>query len=205
MKKTVFAAFVTLIVLSSIAFAQSDAELRATIEKDKASRNSQGRLLTLAAAEHIARANIYLDNRHFPEAREQAQMVIQYYPTDPAIARALFVMGRAYMWEREYAKAIPFFDRVTKEYPDTKDGREALSFDGACHVRLGQNAEAAKLYEQYTVMYPTGERIDSAYLNVIDALREAKEYDAADAWVNKTQDRFPGSPTAINALHARLR
>ncbi|MBV9215154.1 MAG: transglycosylase SLT domain-containing protein [Acidobacteria bacterium] len=205
MKRTVFAAFLTMILLVSISFGQSDSDLRITIEKDKGSRDPQGKLLTLPAAEHIARANIYLDNRHFPEAREHAQVVLQNYPNDPAVARALFVMGRAFMWEREYAKAIPYFDRVSKEYPDTKDGREALSFDGACHVRLGQNAEAAKLYEQYTVMYPTGERIDGAYLNIIDALREARDYDAADAWVIKTQDRFAGTPTAVNALHARLR
>src|SRR5207248_11664738 len=74
-----------------------------------------------------------------------------------------------------------------------------------CHVRLGKNPEAAKIYEQYTVMYPTGEKIESAYLNLIDANRESGKYDEADQWVQKTVQRFPGTPTQINALHARLR
>jgi TolA-binding protein len=119
--------------------------------------------------------------------------------------QALFGMGRSLMWEREYAQAIPYLDRVSREYPATKEGREGLAFDGACHVRLGKNAEAAVIYEKYTVMYPAGERIESAYLNIIDALREAGQYDAANAWVEKTRVKFAGDPSEVNALHARLR
>src|SRR5439155_1257168 len=87
----------------------------------------------------------------------------------------------------------------------TKEGREGLAFKGACHVRLGKNLEAAGIYEQYTIRYPQGERVDSAYLNIIDALREAGQYDAANTWVEKTRTRFPGQPSEANALHARLR
>jgi hypothetical protein len=42
-------------------------------------------------------------------------------------------------------------------------------------------------------------------LNIIDALREAKKYDDANLWVDKTSQRFSGLPTATNALNARLR
>jgi soluble lytic murein transglycosylase len=54
-------------------------------------------------------------------------------------------------------------------------------------------------------MYPTGERIDSAYLNTIDALRESGQFDAANAWIEKTRLRFAGQSSETNALHARLR
>jgi TolA-binding protein len=59
------------------------------------------------------------------------------------------------MWEREYAQAIPFFDQAIQRFAATKEGRESLAFKGACLVRLGKNTEAAKTYEQYTVMFPT--------------------------------------------------
>ncbi|MBV9242429.1 MAG: lytic transglycosylase domain-containing protein, partial [Acidobacteria bacterium] len=65
--------------------------------------------------------------------------------------------------------------------------------------------DAARVYEQYTVMYPTGERIESAYLNVVDALREAGRYDEANKWVDKARQNFPRTVTEVNALHARLR
>ncbi|CAN5411482.1 hypothetical protein BH10ACI3_BH10ACI3_01080 [soil metagenome] len=199
------------IVLLSCTFAvsiiaqQSDAALRSVIEKDRTSRGADGKLPTLTAAEHLSRGATYFENRQFPQSREHFQKILGNYPMDPAMSGALFMMGRSFYWEREYSRAIPFLDRVSREYPATKDGREGLSFKGACHVRLGKNAEAAMIYEQYTVMYPTGERIDGAYLNTIDALREAGKYGEADGWVDKATQRFPGTATATNALQGRLR
>ena len=185
---------------------QSDAELRSVVGKDRAIRESNGgRLPTLSAMENLSRGIVYFTNRQFPEAREHLQQIIDNYPSDAGIPAALFMTGRAYMWERKYTEAIPYLDRVSREFPATKDGREGLAFKGACHIRIGKNAEAAKIYEQYTVMYPAGERIDSAYLNMIDALRESGQYDQAVSWVGKTRERFSGMPTEANALHAKLR
>ena len=184
---------------------RSDAALRAVTEKDRTSRASDGSLQTLSASEHLSRGQTYMDNRMFPQAREQFQKVLDNYPNDPGMAQALFGMGRSLMWERQYAQAIPYLDRVSREFPMTKEGREGLAFKGACHVRLGKNLEAAGIYEQYTIRYPKGERIDSAYLNIIDALREGGEYDAANSWVEKTRAKFPGQTSEANALHAKLR
>lgn len=198
-------ALLVMIFAASFAAAQSDAELRAVVAKDKTSRDAAGKLLSLTAAEHAERGEVYFENRHFPEAREHFQIVLDKYADDPLFARAMFVVGRSFMWERQYANAIVWLDRVSREFPATKDGREALAFKGACHVRLNKHADAAKIYEQYTVMYPTGERLDSAYLNTIDALREAGNYDGANTWVDRAQQRFAGTPIETNALHARVR
>ena len=54
-------------------------------------------------------------------------------------------------------------------------------------------------------MFPNGERIETSFLNIIDALREAKKYDEANLWIDKASARFSGLPTATNALNARLR
>lgn len=131
--------------------------------------------------------------------------VIDNYPNHPGMSKALFGMGRSYMWEREYEKAVEWFSKLNGDYLSTKDGREGLAFRGASLVRLGKSLEAAKVYEQYTVMFPEGERIESSYLNIIDAYREAGKYDEANQWVDKTVSRFPGKPSEVNALHARLR
>lgn len=191
---------------SSIVFGQqTDAALRSVIEKDRSSRDATGKLMTLPVADHIYRGDVYMANRAFREAREHFQKIMEVYPSDAGMSKALFGIGRSFMWEREYNKAIPFLDRVSREYPLTKDGREGLNFKGACNVRISKHAEAAKIYEQYTIMYPAGERIDGAFLNTIDALRESGQYEQANAWVAKARSRFPGKPTEVNALHARLR
>ncbi|MEO7660482.1 MAG: transglycosylase SLT domain-containing protein [Pyrinomonadaceae bacterium] len=204
--KNILAAAVSIVLFACAVFSQpSDAALRSVTEKDLLSRDDTGKLPTLSASEHLSRGTTYFDNRLFPQSREHFQKILDLYPTDPAMSGALFMTGRSYYWERQYAKAIPFLDRATSEYPSTKDGREGLYFNGSCNVRLGKNLEAAKVYEQYTVMFPTGERIDGAYMNIIDALREAGKYDGANEWVDKTVSRFNGTSTETNALHARLR
>ena len=144
-------------------------------------------------------------NRLFPQAREHWAIVMREYPTDAGITKALFGTGRSYMWEREYGKAVEWFDKLTKDHLMTKDGREGLNFKGASYVRMGDQMNAVKTYEQYTVMFPNGERIESAHLNIIDALREAGKYDEANKWVQTTVTKFAGDPTEVNALHARLR
>lgn len=204
MKALILISLLTFVVTAGYA-QTSDAALRRAIEADKTSRDASGKLVTLSAAEHMARAEAYSANRLFPEAREHWQKVLDNYPDDPGIPKALFGTARSYMWERKYGDAVVWFDRLTKDHLNTKDGREGLAFKGASYVRMGKNLEAAKTYEQYVTMFPQGERIESAHLNIIDAYREAGKYEDANRWVDSTVQKFPGKPSEVNALHARLR
>ncbi len=205
MRSKLFIAVVILASYTGLVGQASDAPLRSVSEKDRLSRSADGKLVTLTAAEHLDRGRVYFDNRQFPQSRDHFYKILEFFQTDPAASGAIFMIGRSYYWERAYDRAIPYLDRVAREFPDIKEGREGLYFKGACLVRLGRNAEAARVYEQYATMYPTGERIDGSYLNLIDALREAGKYDDANAWVEKARTRFPGQPTEANALQGRLR
>lgn len=184
---------------------QSDSALRRITELDRTNRDANGKLPVLSASEHLLRADVYSTNRLFPQAREHWAIYFANFPNDAGMPKALFGTARSYMWERQYEKAVEWFDKLIKDFVMTKDGREGLAFKGASLVRLGKNVEAAKTYEQYTVMFPFGERIETSHLNIIDALREAKKYDEANLWVNKTRQKFAGKPTEVNAVHARLR
>jgi len=204
--KNILLISVAAILISFPALAQqSDSALRRVTSADVGSRDSTGKLQTISAAEHLSRAEVYSSNRLFPQAREHWQIVFDNYPADSGIPKALFGTARSYMWEREHEKAVQWFNKLTKDYLNTKDGREGLAFKGASLVRLGKNIEAVKAYEQYTVMFPAGERIESAHLNIIDAYREAGKYTEANQWVNTTVQKFRGRAPEINALHARVR
>ncbi|MGH9947341.1 MAG: transglycosylase SLT domain-containing protein [Pyrinomonadaceae bacterium] len=182
-----------------------DSSLRQVREQDVFARNPSGELQTLSAAEHLSRAETYSSNRLFPEAREHWSKVITNYPEDAGVPKALFGIARSFMWDRQYDKAVDWFDRLIKDHIGTKEGREGLAYKGASYVRLGANVEAAKTYEQYVTMFPNGEKIDSAHLNIIDALREAGKYEDAEIWVDKTVETFKETPTEVNALHGRIR
>lgn len=207
MKKILFTiAFISL--FSTVIFTQTrtDLALRRVTEQDETSRDAQGKLIKLNAQEHLARAEVYMANRQFPEAREHWQIIVDnFYEDSTVMPKTLFGIARSYMWEREYDKAVFWFDRLAKEHSNTKDGREGLAFKGASLVRAGKNLEASETYKQYVTQYPTGEKIESAYLNLIDTLRESGKYDEANIWVENTRKRFYDTPAEANALQARLR
>ena len=206
MKNNCLLIFVFLIfTISGSAQTYTDSTLAQVVAKDKVNRDSAGILRTLSSEEHFFRADVYMSNRQFPQAREHWQKVIKNYPTHVKIPKVLFGMGRSNMWERKYQMAIFWFDKLVKSHSSSFYGREGLAYKGASYVRLGKSLEAAKTYEQYTVMFPFGKRIASSFLNIIDAYREAGQYDNANLWVDKARKRFSRTTTEMNALHARLR
>jgi soluble lytic murein transglycosylase len=70
---------------------------------------------------------------------------------------------------------------------------------------MGRFSESAARYAEYVDRFPNGERIDTAYLNVIDTLREANRSADALQWVTKTRQRFAGTAVETNAMFAALR
>jgi soluble lytic murein transglycosylase len=207
MKKfLILISFLFIITTSSRAQVYNDATLAKVISLDQTSRNETGQLNNLGVSVHMYRADVYMSNRQFSNARQHWEKVLAEYPNDENIPKALFGMGRSNMWERKYETAIIWFDKLVKNFLSDKEwGHRGLAYKGACYVRLGKNLEAAETYEQYTVMFPYGQFIESSHLNILDAYRENQDYDKATQWVVKTRKRFTGTSTETNALHAQLR
>jgi soluble lytic murein transglycosylase len=185
---------------------QTDGALTRTRQTDRTARDGNaGQLPALTPEEHMRRAAIYQLNRAFDEAREHFQSVITRFPDHPDVPPALFGMGRTLFQERRYEEAIPYFERLGRDYTHTKSGRDGFYYVAATNLRLGRAAEAATRYGEYVSRFPQGEVIENAYLNVIDSWREAGRPDDAIPWVARTRERFRGTPTETNAVFARLR
>lgn len=184
---------------------QGDDALASTRRLDQLNRTADGALRPLPPEEHMRRAAIYFANRAFREAREHWQTLIARYPNDANIPAALFGIGRAFYQERRYAEALPFFERVGREFPHTREGRDGFYFVAPTLLRMGRAAEAALRYQAYIERFPDGERISDAYLNAIDTWREAGNSDEALRWIERTRQKFAGTPTAQAALFAHLR
>jgi soluble lytic murein transglycosylase-like protein len=172
---------------------------------DRQNRGADGGLSTLPPQEHMRRAAVYLANRAFAEAREHWTALVGHYPTDANVPASLFGIGRSYYVERRYAEALPFFERLGRDFAQQKEGREGFYYTAATILRLGRPADAAARYLEYAERYPQGERIENAYLNSIDSWREAGRDDLARRWIASTRERFRGKPSEANALFALLR
>jgi Soluble lytic murein transglycosylase and related regulatory proteins (some contain LysM/invasin domains) len=182
-----------------------DNELAQVRRLDREGRGTDGKLIQLSAAEHLRRANVYMTNRAFAEARTHWQMILERYPTDANVPAALYGMGRSHAQERGYQQSLPYYERLTREFAQWKEGREGLFMLATSLLRMGRAADAAVRYRAYTELYPQGERIEGAYLNVIDTLREAGKPDEAITWITRTRERFPNTATDTNAHFARVR
>lgn len=165
----------------------------------------KGQLPQLTPQEHMRRASIYLANRAFADARRHWQTLIERYPNDQSISAAQFSMGRSYFQERKYQEALGVFQQLASRETQSKEGRDGFYYVAPTLLRLGRPLEAAARYREYTERFPSGERIDDAYLNTIDSLREAGANAEAIAWIERTRQKYLNTPTATNALFARLR
>jgi soluble lytic murein transglycosylase-like protein/outer membrane protein assembly factor BamD (BamD/ComL family) len=183
----------------------SETTLAAVRRSDAADRDAQGNLKKLTPAEHMRRAAIYLSVRAFAEARAHWQTLIDNYPQDPRVPEALLGIGRSYFLGKVYQDGYVVFNQLAQQYNGTKEGREALNFSAASLLRMGKFSEAAARYAEYVDRFPSGERIDTAHLNVIDTLREANKPAEALQWVTRTRLRFAGTAVETNAMFAALR
>ncbi len=185
--------------------AASDVALASVRRSDASDRDAKGNISKLSQAEHMRRAAIYMSNRAFAEARSHWQALINYYPEDPRVPEALLGISRSYFLAKDYEDGYPIFNRLAKDYPGTKEGREGLNYSATTLLRMGRFAEAAARYAEYVALYPKGERIDIVHLNVIDTLREANKPAEALLWVTRTRQTFAGSATETNAIFGALR
>lgn len=182
-----------------------DDDLAGVRRDDRAGRTADGKLAQLSPAEHLRRANLYQTNRAFAEARAHYLALVERYPNDPNLPAALYGIGRSYFQNRQYEESLPWYERVARDYAQTKDGREGLYQLAAALLRAGRAGDAAERYREYTERFPQGERIEGAYLNVIDGLREAGRPAEAIEWITRTREKFRATPTDTNAQFARLR
>src|SRR5437660_9664448 len=153
-----------ILALAAFAYSQSttDTALNTVRNSDRAEKNSKNKNgVPLPAAEHLRRATIYMTNRAFPEAREHWQALIDNYPNDANVPAAIFGLARSYFIERRYEEARQTYERVARDYPQTKEGREGLNFSASSLLRMGRGAAAAARYQEYIEKYPNGERIDT--------------------------------------------
>ncbi|HEX3558727.1 MAG TPA: transglycosylase SLT domain-containing protein [Pyrinomonadaceae bacterium] len=184
---------------------QTDEALAAARRSDAEGRSANGQLPQLTPQEHMRRAAIYQANRAFDEARAHWRALIERYPTDPNVPAAYFGIGRTLFQERRYEEALPVFQKLGDTYQSAPAGRDGFYYVAATLLRLNRPSDAAARYAEYVQRFPNGERIDNAYLNIIDSLREAGRSDDALPWIERTRARFRGTPNETSAVFARLR
>ena len=155
--------------------------------------------------EHLKRADIYQFNRDFADARLHYEAIVQNYPASQTLPNVYYQIGRGLARENNFVKAIDWFERVAGEFPDSVVAEDALSQSASAYSRVGKTKEAVSRYQKIIEKYPDAERLDRAYLNIVDVLRDAGENADALNWTRKTQEVFRGKLPEAVALFSQAR
>ncbi len=182
-----------------------DAAIIAVRELDRLDAGPDGRLLPLPESEHLRRANIYQAERDTRNARLHLEAILALYPDGASAPDAAIRIGRLYSIEGDHAEAVRWFERVLEQHPSSPSARDALLYVGGSYSRLGRRREAITRYGSFIDKYPTDERIDRAYLNIVDLDRDEGADSDALKQCATAEAALRGKPTEALAVFAAAR
>ena len=159
----------------------------------------------LGVQEHLRRAQIYHFNREFAGARLHFLAIVNQHSDTDAAADAVFQIGRGYSQTGEIPEAIRWFERVLEQYPSHPLAADALLQAAGAYSRVGKYKESITRYEQFIAKYPDDLRLDRAYLNIVDVLRDQEQHTEAIKQAERIKEIFRGKPAAAVAQFAIVR
>jgi len=168
--------------------------------------NAFGKLvIKLLDTEHLRRANVYQFNHDFNDARLHYRSIIDNYPDSGIAPDAIFQIGRGYMQQGNYLEALTWLDKVRQQFPDHPVAKDATLQAASCYSRLGKYKDSILQYQAFIQRYPADERLDRAYLNIVDVHRDAGDEQEALKAAISAEQVFRGKPPEAIAVFAEAR
>ncbi len=159
----------------------------------------------LSDEEHFKRAAIYQFNRDFKGARIHYEAITKNHPSSEKVPAALYQIGRGFSQERDYEKAVEFSEKLLRDFPNDRLAAVALYQSAGAYASLDKTVEAVSRYSKYIDENPGAQNIERAFLNIIDAYRDAGNHSAALEWTSKAQEEFKNEMGEAVALFSQAR
>jgi soluble lytic murein transglycosylase len=153
----------------------------------------------------MRRGWIYQFNRDLRAARPHYLAVVEMHPLSEFSAEAVYQIGRCYAQELNFADAILWFERLIEQYPESPSANDGLLQLASAYARVGKSRESLARYQLFIDKYPGHERLDRAYLNPIDVLRDQNSDAEALRRSAEAQKVFLGRTAEAQALFAEAR
>lgn len=159
----------------------------------------------LPDSEDFRRAGVYHFNREFNSARKHYLAVLNRNTNVELMPKAVFETGRTFAQEGNFSEAVKWFERERDPGGDPRVVKDSLLQAASAYARLGKTREAITRYRNYIAKYPDDERIDRAYLNIIDVSRDQGEETSAIQVAQEAQNLFRGKTPEALALFSESR
>lgn len=159
----------------------------------------------LLEPEHWQRAAVYQFNRDFDGARVHYLAIVSEFKQSSSVPDALYQIGRGLYQQEKYDDALKYLQRINSQYDSSSTARDALALSAGAYVRQKRLPDAIAAYKQFIDHFPTAPNPERAYLNLIDALRDAGRDEEALSWVKLTRERLKDQLGATLALFSQAR
>lgn len=124
------------------------------------------------------------------------------YPGHPNMSLAVFRAGECSYRLGKHEEAVPYFERVTREFPTSEQAEPAWLWLGDSYYKAGQYEQAGAAYESLLRTFPQSEHGGrAAYWRAESYYRQGK-YDEAIAAYKDALQRKPGEETVAYALYS---
>ena len=125
-----------------------------------------GPLRAAGLADEYRSALMLYGRSRWAEARAGFQRVFDADPTGDLADNALFWIGETYFASADYANAMKYYERVTKEYGETNKAPDAMFKTGLAFERSGDLAMARRTFDECIRRYPYSTPAASARLEL---------------------------------------
>lgn len=109
-----------------------------------------------------AAAKEQYDNENYSAAQAAFSSFLGDYGNSSLRHQAQFWLGKCYLNQSEYTKAIQAFEVIRRDYPESAYMAFALHNQAVAHFRLGERDTAIALMEEVVANYPTSTAADHA-------------------------------------------
>ena len=170
----------------------SDKEERAKYEVSAKQKDLNDQILQSALFDHaFCLASLNQPEAQLPKYKQLAikdyEKILELFPKAPGVPIVLLQLGTLYSTirtddaaeaEENTKKASGYFDRLSKDYPDSEQAKNALYLQAKALMELGYRPEAIKKYGEM-IATPGGKYTPLQLANAAEELVAAKAWEAA--------------------------
>jgi len=144
-------------------------------------------ILSALSAQEYEDALLLYRNGKYEEAIE---VCLQELEEMPGRMDSYVVLGWSLLGLNRYEEALEYTE---KAYGFTPSDYRIIEILGETHFYLGNNQEALRFFEEYTVLSPTGDRIETVYYLMGEIFIRLGEYNHADIAFSTALYHYPNS------------
>ena len=153
------------------------------------------------AAELLGKARVELESGEFQTATTDLQTIWRSYKGTNAAQEALYLLGNAYYYGKDYDQALRYFQEFVSKYPkaDPLLLSGAYSGIGDCHIQKKEYSQAAESYLQAAGKITDDFVIPNLLLSAAQSYSYANQLDKAKELYERIITKYPNSKVVTQA------